>query len=50
MFGLRGIAARIFGTSNDRKVAKYRDRVAAINALDETRHARLRLTYRSLPQ
>ncbi len=34
MFGLRGIAAKIFGSSNDRKVAKYRPIVAAINALE----------------
>ncbi len=34
MFGLRGIAAKIFGTSNDRKVTKYRGRVAEINALE----------------
>jgi preprotein translocase subunit SecA len=34
MFGLRGIAARIFGTSNDRKIAKYRPQVDAINALE----------------
>ena len=34
MFGLRGIAAKIFGTSNDRRVAKYRGRVAEINALE----------------
>ena len=34
MLGLRGIAAKIFGTTNDRKVAKYRDRVGQINALE----------------
>ncbi|MGQ0483814.1 MAG: preprotein translocase subunit SecA [Hyphomicrobiales bacterium] len=34
MLGLRSIAARLFGTANDRKVAQYRDRVAAINALE----------------
>jgi len=34
MLGLRGIAAKIFGTTNDRKVAKYRDRVNEINALE----------------
>jgi preprotein translocase subunit SecA len=34
MFGLRGIAARIFGSDNDRKVAKYRGKVAEINALE----------------
>ncbi len=34
MFGLRGIAAKIFGTSNDRKVAKYRGKVAEINAME----------------
>ncbi|WP_373502032.1 preprotein translocase subunit SecA [Aestuariivirga sp.] len=34
MFGLRGIAAKIFGSSNERKVAKYRGRVAEINALE----------------
>ena len=34
MFGLRGIAAKLFGTTNDRKVAKYQARVAEINALE----------------
>jgi len=34
MFGLRGIAAKIFGTSNERRVVKYRGRVAEINALE----------------
>ena len=34
MLGLRGIAAKIFGSSNDRKVSKYRSRVAEINALE----------------
>ena len=34
MFGLRGIAAKVFGTTNDRKVAKYRSRVNEINALE----------------
>ena len=34
MFGLRGIAARIFGSSNDRRIAKYRGRVEAINAME----------------
>ncbi len=34
MFGLRGIAAKIFGSSNDRMIAKYRGRVAEINALE----------------
>ena len=34
MFGLRGIAARIFGSSNDRRVSKYRGRVDAINAME----------------
>ena len=34
MLGLRSIAARIFGSSNDRKVAQYRDKVDAINALE----------------
>ncbi len=34
MFGLRGIAAKIFGSSNDRKVSKYRGSVAEINALE----------------
>jgi len=34
MFGLRGIAARIFGSSNDRRIAKYRARVDAINAME----------------
>jgi preprotein translocase subunit SecA len=34
MLGLRSIAAKIFGTTNDRKVAKYGDRVEEINALE----------------
>ena len=34
MFGLRGMAAKIFGTSNDRKVAKYRGKVDEINAME----------------
>jgi preprotein translocase subunit SecA len=34
MFGLGSIAAKIFGSSNDRKVKKHRPRVAAINALE----------------
>ena len=34
MLGLRSIAARIFGTTNDRKVGKYTGRVAEINALE----------------
>ena len=34
MFGLRGIAAKIFGSSNERQIAKYRSRVEAINALE----------------
>ena len=34
MLGLRGIAAKIFGSNNDRKVSKYRGRVAEINALE----------------
>jgi preprotein translocase subunit SecA len=34
MLGLRGIAAKIFGSSNDRKLTKYRSRVAEINALE----------------
>jgi preprotein translocase subunit SecA len=34
MLGLRSIASRIFGTSNDRKVGKYAGRVAEINALE----------------
>ena len=34
MFGLRGIAAKLFGRTNDRKVAKYQPRVEAINALE----------------
>ncbi|MBI2720075.1 MAG: preprotein translocase subunit SecA [Rhizobiales bacterium] len=34
MLGLRSIAAKIFGTSNDRKVAQYRGRVDAVNALE----------------
>ncbi len=34
MLGLRGIAGKLFGTTNDRKVAKYRGRVDEINALE----------------
>ena len=34
MLGLSGLAAKIFGSSNDRKVAKYRSRVTEINALE----------------
>ena len=34
MLALRSIAAKIFGTSNDRKVSKYRGPVAEINALE----------------
>ena len=34
MFGLRGIAAKIFGSSNERAIAKYRSRVDAINAME----------------
>jgi preprotein translocase subunit SecA len=34
MLGLGSIAAKIFGTSNDRKVAQYQTRVPAINALE----------------
>jgi len=34
MIGLRSIAAKIFGTTNDRKVAQYKPRVQAINALE----------------
>jgi preprotein translocase subunit SecA len=34
MLGLRSIAAKIFGTTNDRKVAKYSPRVEEINALE----------------
>ena len=34
MLGLRSIAAKIFGTTNDRKVAKYREPVEEINALE----------------
>jgi preprotein translocase subunit SecA len=34
MLGLRSIASKIFGSSNDRKIAQYRDRVEAINALE----------------
>ncbi len=34
MLALRSIAAKIFGTTNDRKVTKYRGRVAEINALE----------------
>ncbi|MGL4526882.1 MAG: preprotein translocase subunit SecA, partial [Aestuariivirga sp.] len=34
MFGLRGLAAKIFGTTNDRKVTKYKPRVDEINALE----------------
>ena len=34
MLGLRSIAAKIFGTSNDRKVSRYSGTVAEINALE----------------
>jgi preprotein translocase subunit SecA len=34
MFGLRSLAAKIFGTNNDRKVTKYKPRVDEINALE----------------
>jgi preprotein translocase subunit SecA len=34
MFGLRGLAAKIFGTTSDRKVTKYKPRVDEINALE----------------
>ena len=34
MLGLGSIAAKIFGTSNDRKVKQYLARVPAINALE----------------
>ena len=34
MLGLRSIAAKIFGTTNDRKVARYGGAVAEINALE----------------
>ncbi len=34
MLGLRSIAAKIFGTTNDRKVAKYQPQAAAIAALE----------------
>jgi len=34
MLALRSIAAKIFGTTNDRKVTKYRSRVAEINELE----------------
>jgi preprotein translocase subunit SecA len=34
MLGLRSLAAKIFGTSNDRKVAQYKGRIAAINELE----------------
>ena len=34
MLGMRSLAAKIFGTTNDRKVAKYRGKVDEINALE----------------
>jgi preprotein translocase subunit SecA len=34
MLGLRSIAAKLFGTNNDRKVGKYRKPVEEINALE----------------
>ncbi len=34
MLGLRSIAAKLFGSDNDRKVGKYRGRVAEINLLE----------------
>ncbi|MGE0845310.1 MAG: preprotein translocase subunit SecA [Flavobacteriaceae bacterium] len=35
MLGFGGIAAKMFGSSNDRKVKSYQGRVAAINALED---------------
>ena len=34
MVGLGGIARKIFGTANDRRIKGYRPSVAAINALE----------------
>jgi preprotein translocase subunit SecA len=34
MFGLRSLAGKIFGTTNDRKVSVYQKRVPAINAIE----------------
>ena len=34
MLGLRSIAAKIFGTTNDRKVVKYRGPVEEMNQLE----------------
>ncbi|HEY0300516.1 MAG TPA: hypothetical protein VGC36_04245, partial [Rhizomicrobium sp.] len=34
MLGFSGIAQRIFGSSNDRKVKQFKARVAEINALE----------------
>ena len=34
MLGLRSLAAKLFGSSNDRKVVKYKPTVDAINALE----------------
>ena len=34
MLGFGSLAAKIFGTSNDRKISQYRNRVPAINALE----------------
>ena len=34
MLGLGSIASKLFGTSNDRKLKVYRDKVDAINALE----------------
>jgi hypothetical protein len=46
MFGLGSIAAKVFGSSNDRKVKKYNASVEAINALEpdqaRARHAPFR--------
>ena len=56
MLGFGSIAAKIFGSSNDRKISQYRSRVPAINALEadssalsdgSCRRARLRSASRS---
>ncbi|MGF1551965.1 MAG: preprotein translocase subunit SecA [Paracoccaceae bacterium] len=40
MIGFSGLAKRLFGTANDRKVKAYADRVAAVAALEEEAKAR----------
>ncbi len=50
MFGLRTIAQKIFGTTNDRKVKAYQMRVPAINALEAQYEALTDSALRGLTQ